>query len=145
MMASIKKLLLTITLVWVSFISFSQQIFYFNNSNFGIWQQSGQACAGCGNVWMTVTHSNIKNMYGYYEYYIWSSTNSYTNDGATCYTYLSDVSVMYKTYSDRTWFYPTNFYKFWIIVGQKQVIYTLYYPNLYAEVYVGIGTMQPYY
>lgn len=121
------------------------QNFYFNKSNLGIWQSSGNACAGCGNAWVTVTKSYTKNQFGYYEYYIWASTNSFDKTGKPCYSYLNNVKVMYKYNTTELWYYPVNYYTFWIVVGKKQIIYTMYHHSPNASIYVGFESIQPYY
>ncbi len=139
-----KRFLLTVVLSVLITVSAIAQNFYFRTNNMGAWQTTGAACAGCGNAWLTVTRSPGKNAYGYYEYYVWSSTNSFTTRGQACYSYVNGVSVMYQG-EDGKWYYPTGFYKFWVIVGEKQVIYTIFHSSPNASIYVGIENIQPYY
>jgi len=139
-----RKLLLTVMFSVLFAIAAVAQNFYFRTNNLGIWQPSGTACAGCGNAWLTVTRSLERNAYGYFEYCVWASTNSFTGRGDACYSYINGISVMYQG-EDGKWYYPAGFYKFWAIVGAKQVIYTIFHPSPNANIYVGIENIQPYY
>ncbi len=124
-------------------ITYSQAIYDFNIYDYGKFKVSGQAYCGIGNAYCTVTRSQYTNQFGNYVYQIYFATNSYLGDCSQSRTYIPDIEVMYCDNQNGRYYYPNNFYKFWVTVGQTNLIYTLYhpYPNLLIK--IRTGYMQP--
>lgn len=134
-----KKLLLILFLL-ISSIGLSQSEFNFNGSNYGAFQLSGQAFCGFGNGYCTVTRSLTPNQYGNYIYQVYFATNSYFLDCSAARTYIPNIEVMYF---DGVWYYPSNFFKFWLTVGPTSLAYTLFHPNPALQIKIRTGLMQP--
>jgi hypothetical protein len=134
------KRLLLILFLLISNISLSQSEYNFNGTNYGSFQLSGTAYCGFGNAYCTVTRSVSPNQYGNYIYQIYFASNSYFIDCNVARTYISNIEVIYW---DNAWYYPTNFYKFWVTVGPTSLAYTLYHPNPALQIKIRTGLMQP--
>lgn len=129
------KTLFTILFSLMVLFVYPKSTFYFEPAG-NEWQVSGDACYGCGNAWITVTRSAYINKYGYYEYYFWAATNSYYNNGIASNSYIENINVYYKNPETGYWEQPYQFYSYWIIVGPKAIIYTLYHqsPNIDTKI-----------
>jgi hypothetical protein len=134
------KRLLLILFLLISTIVLSQSEFNFNGTNYSSFQLSGQAFCGYGNVYCTVTRSTTTNQYGNYCYQIYFASNSYFSNCSVARTYIPNIEVIYW---DNGWYYPMNFYKFWLTVGQTSLAYTLFHPNPALQIKIRTGLLEP--
>ena len=102
---------------------------------------SGQALCGTGNAYCMVTRSQYQNQFGNYTYQIYFATNSYFGNCNPTRTYIPNIEIMYLEGSK--WCYPQNYYKFWVTVGQTQLVYTLYHPYPNLQIKIRTGFMEP--
>ena len=135
-----KKFLIVIFVV-ISSILHSQSVFDFSPVEYGSFKMSGQAICGLGNAFCTVTRSDMPNQFGNYTFWVYFSTNSYFGDCSKARTYITNIEVMY--WQDGRYYYPANFYKFWITVGQTTLSYTLFHPNPNLQIKIRTGLMEP--
>ena len=120
------KNFLILLFVFISVISNAQSSFDFSGYEYNKFKVSGQALCGDGNAYCMVTRSQYQNQFGNYTYQIYFATNSYFGNCNPTRTYIPNIEIMYLEGSK--WCYPQNYYKFWVTVGQTQLVYTLYHP-----------------
>jgi hypothetical protein len=133
-----------IFLLFFSFLTFfvkSQTEFNFNSTNYSQFQVSGTAQCGIGNVYCIITRSAEVNGYGNYCYQIYFATNSYFYNCSPARTYIPNIEVIYL--EGLIWYYPLNYSKFWMTVGQTSLAYTLFHPNPYLNIKIRTGLVEP--
>jgi len=138
-----RKFLLNIVFLFSFLTSLCQTNYTFNSSEYGVWKVSGQAICGVGNAYCTVYRSGTPNSYGNYVYTIYFSTNSYFNNCEVSRTYIPDIYVYYYDKYTKKYYYPSNYYPFWITVGQTSLAYTLYHNDPYLKLWIKVGKMEP--
>lgn len=137
-----RTILIYLTLL-ISNLNISQTDFDFNPYEYGKFKISGQAYCGVGNAYCCITRSQYPNQFGNFIYQIYLTTNSYMIDCSPCKTYIPNIEVMYCDNQKGIYYYPKNFYKFWVTVGQTNLVYTLYHPNPNLFLKIRTGYMQP--
>lgn len=135
-----KKIIITFLFILSSLVSLSQTQFIFTPSEFRKFKVSSNAKCGQGSVYCMVTRSNMLNEYGNFVYQIYFSTNSYLPNCKPVSTYISDIEIYVF---NGKWIKPNNYFKFWMIVGNTQLAYTLYHPNPLLPVRVSTGVLKP--
>ena len=135
------KKFLILLFVFISIISNAQSSFDFSSYGYNKFKVSGQALCGAGNAYCMVTRSQYQNQFGNYTYQIYFATNSYFGNCNPTRTYIPNIEIMYLEGSK--WCYPQNYYKFWVTVGQTQLVYTLYHPYPNLQIKIRTGFMEP--
>jgi hypothetical protein len=135
------KNFLILLFVFISVISNAQSSFDFSGYEYNKFKVSGQALCGAGNAYCMVTRSQYQNQFGNYTYQIYFATNSYFGNCNPTRTYIPNIEIMYLEGSK--WCYPQNYYKFWVTVGQTQLVYTLYHPYPNLQIKIRTGFMEP--
>jgi hypothetical protein len=135
------KKFLILLFVFISVISNAQSSFDFSGYEYNKFKVSGQALCGAGNAYCMVTRSQYQNQFGNYTYQIYFATNSYFGNCNPTRTYIPNIEIMYLEGSK--WCYPQNYYKFWVTVGQTQLVYTLYHPYPNLQIKIRTGFMEP--
>lgn len=135
------KNFLILLFVFISVISNAQSSFDFSGYEYNKFKVSGQALCGTGNAYCMVTRSQYQNQFGNYTYQIYFATNSYFGNCNPTRTYIPNIEIMYLEGSK--WCYPQNYYKFWVTVGQTQLVYTLYHPYPNLQIKIRTGFMEP--
>jgi|LakMenEpi03Aug12_release.lakeMendotaPanAssembly.Ray.scaffolds.fasta_scaffold276170_3 hypothetical protein len=135
------KKFLILLFVFISIISNAQSSFDFSGYEYNKFKVSGQALCGAGNAYCMVTRSQYQNQFGNYTYQIYFATNSYFGNCNPTRTYIPNIEIMYLEGSK--WCYPQNYYKFWVTVGQTQLVYTLYHPYPNLQIKIRTGFMEP--
>jgi hypothetical protein len=135
-----KKFLILLFTV-ISIISKAQSSFDFTSYEYNKFKVSGQALCGSGNAYCMVTRSQYQNQFGNYTYQIYFATNSYFGNCSPSRTYIPNIEIMYL--EGNRWYYPQNYYKFWVTVGQTQLVYTLYHPYPNLQIKIRTGFMEP--
>ena len=136
-----KKLIFILILSILSIVSCAQTTFDFNVYEYNRFKVSGQALCGQGNAYCTVTRSQYQNQFGNYTYQIYFATNSYFGDCNPSRTYIPNIEIMYLEYNK--WYYPQNYYKFWMTFGRTSLAYTLYHPYPNLQIKIRTGFMEP--
>jgi hypothetical protein len=111
--------------------------------HFGKFRTFFQPACGVGSLHILVQRSQLPNQLGYYAYEIYFATNSYLPDCRPSNTYVSDIELMSADIKTKTFYYPMNYYKFWVIIGQTNLVYTIYHTNPNLIIKVKTGYIKP--
>lgn len=121
----------------------AQAVYDFSYEYGYTWKLSGKAYCGVGEAYCMVTRSQYVNENGSYVYQVYFSSNSFFTNCSPAHTYIPDIEVMYYDENEQNWFYPLNYYKFWINADQKTLGYILYHPNPLLKIKIRVGHMMP--
>ena len=117
--------------------------FEFTPSELNVWKTTSIAQCGLGSIHVLVQRSMYPDIYGFYVYDIYFATNSYFPNCLPSNSYVSNIEVLYSDLALRKFYYPLNFYQFWVIIGQTQLVYKLYHQNPYLIIKVKADKIQP--
>jgi len=134
-----KKFLLIISFLLVSFIGFSQNPaeIHFPNNGYS-WQQVGNSCSGCSSFFIGAVKSEYPNEFGNFRYTIYLQTNSRDLNGQLRLTHISGIRYTYYDVNLGQWISPDNYSEYWALVeNTPSLAYTLYSKN--ANLYIKIA------
>lgn len=136
-----KKSLLTFFIFLSTLIS-GQILADFSPKDWNKFQTYGSPGCGVGSLHILVQRSQWSNQLGYYAYEIYFSTNSFLPNCRPSNTYVPDIEISSADMKTKKFVYPIGYYKFWVIVGQTQLVYTLYHQNPFLIIRVKTGPTQ---
>lgn len=137
------KKFLALFFLFLSLNILGQINYDFTSADWGKFKTFGNAACGVGSVHVYVQRSPTTNGFGYYAYEIYFSTNSFLPDCRPSNTYVSEIEIMSWDAGTKRYYYPLGYYKFWVIVGQTQLIYTVYHQNPNLIIKLKTGKIQP--
>lgn len=136
-----KRLFIILFFLLTNFSSNAQTEFNFYPQNYGSFILSNDAICGKGSLYCIITRTPYQNGFGNYCYQIYFASNSYLLNCTASRTYVPNIEVMYL--EGKYWYYPLNFQKFWVTVGQTSLVYTLFHPNPDLYIKIKTGFIEP--
>ena len=137
------KKFFSLVLIFLSLNVLGQINCDFTPQDWGKFKTFGSSACGVGSIHVWIGRSPMPNQLGYYAYEIYFATNSYFPDCRPCNSYVPEIEIMSWDIQTKRYYYPLGYFKFWVIVGQTRLVYTIYHQNPNLIIKIKTGKIQP--
>lgn len=137
------KKFFSLVLIFLSLNVWGQINYDFTPQDWGKFKTFGNSACGVGSIHVWIGRSPMPNQLGYYAYEIYFATNSYLPDCRPSNSYVPNIEIMSWDAGTKRYYYPLGYFKFWVVVGQTQLVYTIYHQNPNLIIKIKTGKIQP--